>query len=87
MNTESTELRKRSGRISRKWISDGLLSRQVLESTAEALTQWNRDRQVSGVWPNRPLMVTATIDDGIGQGIQIIECYAKVMGLRVQHLG
>lgn len=87
MNNESDEFREKLGRISRKWISDGLPSRQKLESTAEALAQWKRDQQVSGIWPNRPLMLTGTIDDGIGQGIQIIECYAKVMGLQVHRLG
>lgn len=87
MRPETTNLKKRLGRISQKWISESLPSHQVLESTAEALTQWKRDHQVSGIWRHRPLMVTATIDDGIGQGIQIIECYAKVLGLTVHHLG
>lgn len=88
MTPESIELKKRLGRISQKWISEGLPSRQVLECTAETLSQWKSDRRVGGVWPGHPLMmVTATIDDGIGQGIQIIERYAKLMGLKVAHIG
>ena len=87
MSPESKELKKRLGRISQKWISEALPSRQTVESTAEVLTQWKRDHQISGIWRNCPLIVTATIDDGIGQGIQIIESYAKVIGLRVVHLG
>lgn len=87
MSPGSEELKKRLGLISQKWISEGLPSRQMVESTAEELTQWKRDHQISGIWRNRPIIVTATIDDGIGQGIQIIENYAKVMGLWVVHIG
>jgi hypothetical protein len=87
MDRESAELKKRLGQISQKWMSEGLPSRQTLKSTAESLNQWKRDHLVSGIWQNHPLMMAATIDDGIGQGIQIIECYAEVMGITVNPIG
>ena len=75
------------GQISRHWISSGLPSRQALESTADDLEKWKRKRAIPGLWPDTPLMLTATLDDGIGQGISIIERYAGLAGLEVQRIG
>ena len=73
--------------ISRHWISSGLPSHQALESTADHLEKWKRKRDIPGLWPDTPLMLTATLDDGIGQGISIIERYAGLAGLEVQRIG
>lgn len=87
MTAQFQPLRDKLGQISRQWISAGLPSHGELESTADALAQWKLDRAISGIWPYAPLMLTATLDDGIGQGISIIERYAGVAGLEVQRIG
>ncbi len=79
--------REKVGQICRQWISDGLPSRQVMESAADMLEQWKRRHGVSGLWKAAPLMLTATLDDGIGQGLSLIERFAAVAGFDVQRIG
>ena len=33
-----------------------------------------------GLWASPPLMLTATLDDGLGQGLAVIEKFAKAIG-------
>ncbi|MEW6261261.1 MAG: cobalamin-dependent protein [Thermodesulfobacteriota bacterium] len=40
-----------------------------------------------GLWAVAPVLVTATIDDGIGQGISIIGRFAEAVGIVVKPLG
>lgn len=88
MNAETVHLREKIRRITDKWLSGGLPSREKLESTVISLDRWKQDHQVKGIWPNRrPLMATTTLDDGLGQGLQVIERYAAAAGLRVNQLG
>lgn len=39
------------------------------------------------MWDPPPLMITATLDDGWGHGIEVIELCAKAAGLRVVSMG
>lgn len=87
MADDSPSLNEKLSRLIRQWISTGLPSRQVLESTADELSKWKQKRAISGLWPSMPLMLTATLDDGIGQGISLIERYASVAGLEVRRIG
>ena len=40
-----------------------------------------------GLWDNPPLMITATLDDGLGQGLQIIRMFSEIAGLELIDLG
>jgi methylmalonyl-CoA mutase cobalamin-binding subunit len=86
-NTGAEQLRRELHRICDQWIAVGLPSREVLERTADELEQWKQDHQIVGIWPSRPRLATATLDDGIGQGLVIIERYAEVAGLDVERIG
>jgi hypothetical protein len=81
------QLRQKLRRICDQWITGGLPSREVLERAAEDLEQWKGRHRIDGIWPLRPLLATATLDDGIGQGLAIIERYAEVVGLNVERIG
>ena len=87
MMTDRAPFEKKLGRISRRWISEGLPSREALESTADELDQWKKEHAVLGLWPDAPLMLTATLDDGIGQGISLIERFATLAGMVVERIG
>lgn len=87
MTVDLRAFRDKLSQISRSWISAGLPSHDGLVSTAEGLAQWKRKNAISGIWPDTPLMLTATLDDGIGQGLSIIERFAGVTGLEVQRIG
>jgi len=75
MNTGQAQLRARLERICRNWLSQGLPSREGLIGTADTLSQWKQDHQISGIWRRCPLMLTATLDDGLGQGLHINVAY------------
>jgi len=55
--------------------------------TADDLLRWREDAGISGLWPHPPLMATATIDDGFGQGLAIIHKFAEAVGLSVHPIG
>ena len=80
-------LRKALETYCRQWLSHGLPSRDQLLQTAAQLTEWKKQNGVSGIWPSAPLLLTATLDDGIGQGIEIIGIFSDVIGLKVIPLG
>ena len=69
------------------WTVGGLPSRQGLDAAADELEHWKAIHRVDGLWPRRPLMLTATLDDGIGQGLQIIHRYADILGMDILPLG
>ncbi|WP_155305410.1 cobalamin-dependent protein [Desulfosarcina widdelii] len=69
------------------WLADGLPSRQVLEESAARLRNFRKQMQIQGLWEKPPCMVTATLDDGLGQGLEIIEKFADAIGMRLVCLG
>ena len=62
-------------------------TRETFLNTAQDLTSWRTAHSHPGLWPSPPLMLTATIDDGWGHGLEIIEKLAAATGVRVQRLG
>ena len=87
MDAAAGRLKEKLERFSREWMQKGLPSRQELERVADELTIWKNKLNINGLWDIRPLMITATLDDGLGQGLQIIQRYAQVLGLDVTPLG
>jgi len=69
------------------WLAAGLPSRQVLEESAARLLRLRRELKIPGLWKHPPCMVTATLDDGLGQGLGIIEKFADAIGMRLISLG
>ncbi|MBI5063371.1 MAG: hypothetical protein HZB87_07910 [Desulfatitalea sp.] len=83
MSALSQQLEK----LSRGWIEQGLPSREQIVHSAQALIRWKKENDAQGLWPATPRLITATIDDGIGQGIEIIQLFAEVLGMQVIPLG
>jgi hypothetical protein len=81
------ELREKLHHLSQQWMEQGLPTREKLETTVKQLADWKRQHAVQGLWPLRPRMVTATLDDGMGHGLDLIERFAAVLGLSIHHLG
>ena len=69
------------------WHVTGLPGRQTLMDTARDLTEWKQSQGVAGLWADAPVLLTATLDDAWGHGIELIEAYARVLGMRVSSLG
>jgi len=73
-------------RLCRTWEARGLFSRNRVMVTGRQLMLWKQDRNIAGLWPKPPVLATATLDDGMGMGLDLIELYAAVAGMRVERL-
>jgi hypothetical protein len=80
-------LRVRLRTLSRGWIKNGLPARSILEQTADEMTQWKAETGIDGIWTRPPRMLTATLDDGSGLGLNLIEQYSTVAGMHTRRLG
>ena len=59
----------------------------MLDQEAAQLNRLRVELGINGLWEHPPAMITATLDDGLGQGLAIIEAYAEAVGIQVHHLG
>jgi len=75
------------GSLASQWIEKGLPSRQGLDEAAGNLEGERGRLHVNGLWEDTPSMVTATLDDGLGQGLAVIEQFAVAVGIRLISLG
>jgi len=81
------QLRNQLQALCGQWLSTALPSRDGLLETAEQLNTWKKQNKVPGIWPAAPLIITTTLDDGIGQGIEIINIFSEIIGMKVKSLG
>ena len=70
-----------------QWRQMGFPSRQVLFDTADRLERWKREQPGFTTDDSGPTLLTATLDDAMGQGLDVIERFADLMGCRVRRLG
>lgn len=71
----------------RKWQGQGRPSREAYLAGARTLEALRRQAPSRGLWPNPPRMITATLDDGWGHGLEVIEALAAAVGIAVHPLG
>ena len=79
--------REAVNRLAGQWLAAGLPSRQGLDEAAGRLERLRERLKVQGLWDDPPSMVTATLDDGLGQGLAVIEKYSLAIGIRVISMG
>jgi methylmalonyl-CoA mutase cobalamin-binding subunit len=84
---DAAALHARITRQLEDWKAQAQPSREQLLWAADQVTAWRRERQIEGLWPDPPLMLTATIDDSFGHGLEVIHRFAEAAGLPVVHLG
>jgi methanogenic corrinoid protein MtbC1 len=80
-------LRDRLEKLVAGFLENGRPARTELAAAAKEIQQWKAEHQVAGLWTDPPLMVTATLDDAMGHGLDLIHQYAELAGLKVQALG
>ena len=51
------------------------------------MLDWKTEQQIGGLWERPPQLVTATLDDSIGQGLKMIHLFSEVAGVVVRPLG
>ena len=69
------------------WRQDLTVSWTEMYQTGETLLAWKREENISGLWGEKPTMITATLEDGIGQGLKMIHLFSQVAGIDVVSLG
>lgn len=62
-------------------------TRESYLAAASEWTAWRQERCHGGLWAAPPRMVTATIDDGWGHGLEVIEKLAAAVGICIHPLG
>ena len=87
MNREPMILRQRLGELLQQWETEGLPGRRSLNEAALELLTWRTSRSLGGLWSAAPLMITATLDDGFGFGLEVIQRFGEAVGLEVRALG
>lgn len=87
MHESQIKLRKKLMDLLGHWKKTGFPSRSGLVSIANELIEWKKKNHIEGIWEEPPLMVTATLDDTFGYGLQVIHLYAEVAGIRINPLG
>ncbi|MBC2735225.1 MAG: hypothetical protein HF981_12780 [Desulfobacteraceae bacterium] len=80
-------MRDRLTDLLQQWSRRGKPSREDYFSMARELEALRRQSEWGGLWPQPPSMITATLDDGWGHGLDIIEALAASVGVAVHSLG
>jgi len=80
-------VRDRVSEMLQNWARQGKPTREDYMKGARMLETLRRQSEWGGLWPQSPLMLTATLDDGWGNGLDIIETLAASVGVTVQALG
>jgi len=70
-----------------KWRLKGKPTREDYLAGAQVLESLRRKSPSGGLWTKPPLMITATLDDGWGHGLEIIETLAAAVGVAMHPLG
>lgn len=81
------DLRGRINGYLKQWAAQGRPTRAGFEAAARSVMEWRISAAVSGLWATPPRMVTATLDDGWGNGLQLIHLFAEAAGVLVIPLG
>ncbi|MDA8137548.1 MAG: hypothetical protein M0036_02740 [Desulfobacteraceae bacterium] len=80
-------LRRSLEHLSQQWITQGVPSREQVMTSGQRLLQGRSAPARQSLWSSAPRLVTASLDDSIGQGLEVIHLFARVMGLVVTPLG
>ena len=70
-----------------KWQLKGKPTREDYLAGARTLESQRWESPNRGLWPQPPLMISATLDDGWGHGLDVIEALAAAVGVVVHRLG
>jgi methylmalonyl-CoA mutase cobalamin-binding subunit len=87
MYAHADELRRCLEELLQDWRRSGVPSRGQLVDSLEHIIELNDPQTTPGLWSPAPLMLTATLDDGWGHGLEVIERCARAAGLKVERVG
>jgi len=80
-------LRVALGELSDNWRRNPMVSWTEMYQTGGQLLEWKQEKTISGLWTKTPVMITATLEDGVGQGLKMIHLFSRVAGIDIVPLG
>jgi methylmalonyl-CoA mutase cobalamin-binding subunit len=86
-NADILKLRKIVDELTNNWKNDPKISWTQIYGIGEKLLEWKTQKNIAGLWQYPPKMITATMDDGIGQGLKLIHLFSRIAGLEIVPLG
>jgi methylmalonyl-CoA mutase cobalamin-binding subunit len=86
-NADILKLRKILDEFISNWKNDPKTSWAHIYSVGKQLLEWKTHQNIVGLWKYPPKIITATMDDGMGQGLKMIHLFSRVAGLEIVHLG
>lgn len=86
-NHMEEKLRAALREFSDTWRQDPTVSWTEMYQTGEKLLAWKKEENISGIWKKKPKMITATLEDGVGQGLKMIHLFSQVAGIEIIPLG
>ena len=86
-NLPDVRLREALEDFSRTLTARPGMARSAILGQAQALMEWKKTSGLMGIFTSPPRLVTATLDDGIGQGLAMIHCLADLAGVFLIPLG
>ena len=87
LQTASPGMREILEELSQVLHADRSWSRAEIFRAGEILLDRKKASSIKGLWQSPPLMVTATLDDAVGQGLAIIHLFSRLAGVNVRPLG
>lgn len=87
MATADLRLKERLQSLLQDWRTQGIPTRMGLQELFAEITAWQDRCRIKSWWDAPPLLLTATLDDGWGHGLQLIELCARTAAVRVVSLG
>jgi methylmalonyl-CoA mutase cobalamin-binding subunit len=90
--TWMTEIREQKLRnilneLSDTWRRDSAVSWTEIYQTGEKLLERKTKENISGLWRQKPKIITATLDDAMGQGLKMIHLFSRIAGMDIMPLG
>jgi methylmalonyl-CoA mutase cobalamin-binding subunit len=70
-----------------QWQNDPTVSWYQIYQVGEKLLAWKTQNRIAGIWKQSPKMITATMDDAIGQGLKMIHLFSRIAGMDIEPLG
>ena len=87
LHAHPADMRRIFEELSQVLHDDSSWSRAEIFRAGEILLDRKDPETIEGLWLSPPLMMTATLDDAIGQGLKIIHLYSRLAGMNVKQLG
>jgi methanogenic corrinoid protein MtbC1 len=87
MEERKQKLRNILSEFSDTWRQNPTISWSEIYQIGEKLLERKTEEKIPGLWEPKPTMITATLEDGVGQGLKMIRLFSVIAGIEIVPLG